>query len=292
MKSNLTRSELKLLKSAGITQIQPGIESLSDTTLRVMGKGVSGAHNVALLRWCRELEMEVHWNLLYGFPKEDPAEFVSLHNLLKNLTHLRPPDGCYRIRMDRFSPNLERYQEQGFTEVHAMPSYKHIFDAEDAQIDELAYFFDYSHPHSELLGELTAPLQHFAAQWLSKVKRGEAGELAVQIGEDGEFVLVDSRYNHSASQERLTRLQVAVMLACDAPIGRRRLLSTLESKGLEGGPEALEWLESLGCILTCGNRLITIAEMDAHVRLHNELPASAEPLALNSTAELYQIASA
>src|SRR5262249_46486845 len=55
IKSNLKRSQLALLKQAGVDIVQPGIESLADGTLRVMRKGVSAAQNLAVIRWCKEL---------------------------------------------------------------------------------------------------------------------------------------------------------------------------------------------------------------------------------------------
>ena len=52
VKSNLNRMQVEMLKRAGVASIQPGVESLADDTLRVMRKGVTGAQNVAILRWC------------------------------------------------------------------------------------------------------------------------------------------------------------------------------------------------------------------------------------------------
>src|SRR5262249_59991911 len=75
VKSNLTKASLAAMRAAGVTWIQPGIESLSNLTLQVMGKGTTAIQNIQLLRWCAELGVKPSWNILYGFPGEDPAEF-------------------------------------------------------------------------------------------------------------------------------------------------------------------------------------------------------------------------
>src|SRR5262249_30613673 len=54
VKANLTRAHVEALQRAGITWVQPGIESLHTEVLRLMDKGISGWQNVQLLKWTRE----------------------------------------------------------------------------------------------------------------------------------------------------------------------------------------------------------------------------------------------
>lgn len=68
VKSNLRREQLVALRRAGITHIQPGIESFSDQVLGLMGKGVTGLQNVQLLKWCKELGLRPYWSLLWDIP--------------------------------------------------------------------------------------------------------------------------------------------------------------------------------------------------------------------------------
>ena len=91
-------------RPAVIRQIQPGIESFSDEVLRLMDKGCTGFQNIQLLRWCEELDIEVAWNLLAGFPARSPAEYEKMAELVPLLTHLAPPYSCAQVRLDRFSP--------------------------------------------------------------------------------------------------------------------------------------------------------------------------------------------
>ena len=74
-KSNLKKDQVRLLRDAGVTMIQPGIESFSDEVLKLMKKGVSGLQNIQLLKWCKEIGVEPLWNFLLGFPGESPDEY-------------------------------------------------------------------------------------------------------------------------------------------------------------------------------------------------------------------------
>jgi ribosomal peptide maturation radical SAM protein 1 len=267
VKANMRRDEVVLLKQAGIVQIQPGIESLVDSTLRIMGKGVTGAQNIALLRWCMEIGIEAHWNLLYGFPGEDPDSFALTTDLVQKLSHLSPPQGCFPIRVDRFSPNYERWQQHGFQSVTPLRAYSHVFDAGEAEIAQLAYFFDYEHSHTAVLPELAAPMRAFWELWLRRHSAGEGGEFSVvEAGPDG-CTVSDTRFNRPAARWQLTSTETALLLACDQPTSRRRL-----------PPDQADVLESLllrEIVVECCGKLIAAPLIPQAMR--DQLQFSAYP---------------
>jgi len=273
IKANMTREELVLLKRAGIVNIQPGVESLADSTLRIMGKGVSAAQNIALLRWCMEIGIVAHWNLLYGFPGEDPSSFKAIRELIQKLSHLSPPTGCFPIRVDRFSPNYERWEQHGFQSVTPLPAYAHVFDGSPGDIGQLAYFFDYEHAQSAILPELAAPMRNFWELWLGRHAKGCGGEFVVVEGGPFGCTVADNRFNRPAARWRLTPAETAVLLACDRPIGARRL--SIDNS------ETLEILLRREIVVECGGRLITAPLIPQPVRdslrIGHDLPAMAEP---------------
>jgi len=68
IKANLKRDQVRLLADAGARWVQPGIESLDDNALRLIGKGNSALMNLQLLKWSREFGVDVSWNILCGLP--------------------------------------------------------------------------------------------------------------------------------------------------------------------------------------------------------------------------------
>jgi magnesium-protoporphyrin IX monomethyl ester (oxidative) cyclase len=142
VKSNLNEQQLEILAKAGVVWIQPGIESLSDDVLRIMRKGVSALLNIRLLRNCRELGIGLLWNMLHGFPGESDGAYRQMAAFIPLLEHFQPPKGCYRIRLDRFSPNFESAAELGFSHITPATAYASIFDLPAASLHDMAYFFE------------------------------------------------------------------------------------------------------------------------------------------------------
>jgi ribosomal peptide maturation radical SAM protein 1 len=126
VKANLTRQQLALLAQAGVTRIQPGLESLSSHVLALMRKGVRAAQNVNLLRWAHHYGLGVEWNLLWGFPGETEPDYAEQAAVIPHLVHLPPPSGAGRIWMERFSPLYAERDAFGVRSRTPERSYRYI----------------------------------------------------------------------------------------------------------------------------------------------------------------------
>jgi ribosomal peptide maturation radical SAM protein 1 len=142
LKANLSREQLKLLAQAGVTAIQPGLESLSSHVLRLMRKGTRAAQNVNLLRWSQYYGMHASWNLLWGFPGETEQDYTEQAAVIPHLLHLQPPSVAARIWLERFSPLFTADESGGLRGKTPERSYRYIYPA-DVDLDRVAYFFDY-----------------------------------------------------------------------------------------------------------------------------------------------------
>ena len=182
-KSNLKKEQIRLLRRAGITRIQPGVESLSDSVLKLMRKGVSGLQNIQLLKWCKELGVEPHWNVIWGFPGEDPAEYARLAALVPHLTHLPAPVGFSDVRLDRFSPNFFDAESLGFKHIRPMPAYRYVYPGlPDEALSNLAYFFAFEYREPRDVDAYVAPLAKALRAWTRAGRRGDADALQRRCG--------------------------------------------------------------------------------------------------------------
>jgi len=73
-----------------------------------MRKGVSALQNIQLLKWCRELGLDVYYHVIWGFPGETAEDYLEMAKLIPLITHLQPPMVGSIIRIDRFSPNFDQ----------------------------------------------------------------------------------------------------------------------------------------------------------------------------------------
>jgi hypothetical protein len=269
-----------MLRRAGITRIQPGIESLSDAVLKLMRKGVTALQNIQLLKWCKELGLEPHWNILSGFAGEPPEEYGKMARLVPLLTHLPAPTGWGGIRLDRFSPNFFDAERLGFTDVTPSPPYAHIYRLPQSALRNLAYFFSFAYKEPQDVAAYVLPLARQIGKW--KRLRGRSELLAVPA-RDG-LVLFDSRPAARAPITVLRDLDRTLYEACDAISNLGALAASVERAGQ--GPVAeetiaqrLDGLVQAGLMLADGGRYLALA-----VRLGEYSPTR------ESTDSLYAIA--
>ena len=142
VKANLDRSQLRLLAQAGVTSIQPGLESLSSRVLRLMRKGVNAAQNINLLRWAQYYNIDVDWNILWGFPGEIEQDYVDQAAVIPHLLHLQPPLSADRIWLERFSPLYAEHDSFRIRSRSPERTYKYVYP-DGVDLERAAYFFDY-----------------------------------------------------------------------------------------------------------------------------------------------------
>lgn len=254
VKSGLSREQLVRMRRAGVVSVQAGMESFSTATLRLMRKGVSGALNVAFLRWCREAGIEAHWNLIWGFPGEPLEDYAKQLDLVRCLTHLDPPEVCCEIRMDRFSPNHREWREHGFTAIRPAAAYSHVFPFGEEAIARLASFFDAEQPQAEEARRAAAPLVATCAEWRAAARRGDAGTFAVLPHIAGGWILVDRRSGRSPASRMLGTSEASVLLAFDRP-------ARLDTRASSVDASALGEMCRMGAVIEVDGSLVTIALM-------------------------------
>jgi len=193
-KSNLTLEKVQLLRRAGITLIQPGIEALSSSLLRRMKKGVLARQNLALLRYARACGLGVAWNLLSDFPGDQWEDYAETLALLPLIHHLPPPTGVYPVSIDRFSPYFNEPSAYGIQHLEPEEDYAQVFPP-SADIQSLAYHFTGKYEcartsHPELHDSLRRAYREWRAGW----KAGASPPaLSLTPGDDGYYTLMDTR---------------------------------------------------------------------------------------------------
>jgi len=262
VKSNLTKDQLVQLYAAGVRDIQPGIESLHDSVLRIMRKGVTAIENVQLLKWCAEIGVRAYWNLLWGFPDEPQCAFDEMIGLIPKLAHLQPPGGMGAIRLDRFSPNFEQSTEMGFRDVRPVPAYGSIYPLPDEELARLAYFFAFDDDELRARAASVAELEDAVVAWRSC----HADSHLFAIDNDGALVIWDTRGGCVPTETRLVGFGREVYLACDRCCSARELATSLTTSldsrvSVDRVRDELAPLVDAGLVMTDGRRYLSLARL-------------------------------
>lgn len=142
-KSNLHKSQIRMLAAGGVKCMQPGLESLSLNQLRSMDKGVTPMQNIICLKWSFYYRVTVSWNILLGFPGETNEDYRRQIDLISSLLHLQPPEATGKFWLERFSPYYTRPHEYGVRMTGPGMAYEYVYDSRQVDLKKIAYDFEY-----------------------------------------------------------------------------------------------------------------------------------------------------
>jgi ribosomal peptide maturation radical SAM protein 1 len=219
VKSNIRKDQLRMLRDAGVTMLQPGIESFSDPLLAMMRKGSRGLQNIQFLKWCRELGVRPFWNIIWGFPGEPADEYARMASIVPHLTHLEPPEYAGMISLERFSPNHDFAERFGFLRVAPHPAYRHLYPFDDETVAKLArrFVFEYGEPQD--VGGYTDRLAIEVEAW----QRGYEESALFFADVESRLLVWDFRVGAREPLTVLTGLQRQLYLSCDGVRSRDEL---------------------------------------------------------------------
>ncbi|WP_246090333.1 RiPP maturation radical SAM C-methyltransferase [Nonomuraea deserti] len=260
VKLPLSRDDLRRMARAGVNMVQPGIEALSSSTLKLMGKGTTSFHNLQFLKHCREFDIFPDWNLLIGFPGEDPEVFPHYAKHMPNLSHLPPPHGVYMVRFDRFSPYFNRRDEFGL-DLWPVDYYPLIYPFDQESLFDLAYFFS-----DQSLGKYAIEavswhdrLRELVAGWQREWSgtAGPVGELRLDGDPAGGWWIEDSRRRESPARHQVDEDMVRLLRRLASPTKPGRLASEWPT-GPADLTRRLRWLESHRMVFEEGGKTLSL----------------------------------
>ncbi len=167
VKADLSQDEMKLLSEKKVKWVQPGIEALNTTTLKLMKKGSTAFGNVNFLMNCCLYDIHPSWNLLVGFPGEDESIFSKYVEDIPKLYHLPPPSDAYPVRFDRFSPYFNKAEEYDL-KLKPYDFYKLVYPFEAASVEKVAYYFlnyNFGAAYNKAMVRWITKLQAAVAEW-------------------------------------------------------------------------------------------------------------------------------
>ena len=241
VKADLSSRDMRILSKAGVTEIQPGIEALASSTLKLMKKGTTAFRNIAFLKNCVRFGIQPAWNLLIGFPGESEEIYKKYLQDLPLLYHLPPPHGVFPVRFDRFSPYHVRAAEYGL-DLSPYDFYRFLYPLDEKALSDLAYYFEDRNYSSRYLVEMVAwqrKLEEAIQRWKEHWSQSQGGlprrlELAVR---GGRTLIVDTR-DGTHSEEPLEEHSEGILRLLDqrgrkAPDISRQLNLSEQEAGLE-----------------------------------------------------------
>lgn len=172
VKADLSEEDVRILSGAHVRSVQPGVEALNTSTLKLMKKGTSAFQNLRLLKHCIAYDVHPSWNLLIGFPGEHEDVYEKYVADIPLLTHFPPPSGVYPVRFDRYSPYFVKAVEYGL-DLHPVDYYELIYPYSKESLANMAYYFtdrnfgaDYMKWATKWIPQLQKKIAEWQASWV------------------------------------------------------------------------------------------------------------------------------
>lgn len=230
---NLSREKVCALSRANVRFIQPGIESFSNSSLRLMNKGTTLLQNIQLLKWCAELGIVVAWNYLFGFPGENEEEVFEISSIMDAVHHLQPPGGASVLHLDRSSVYFAAPDQYGLAPISPITPYRFIYPFSPDALARLAYFFQSDFLVEKSNSEPFRLLAKAIAAWREVFYRSHL--LAIELNDS--FLIIDTRICRRRFLHSLGDMSFKVYGYCDKA---RNLRDIVEFLGPDAGPDVVE----------------------------------------------------
>lgn len=254
VKADLSEEDIATLKRARVDQIQPGIEALATSTLKLMKKGTTAFQNIQLLKLCCQYGITPHWNLLVGFPGEGPESYMQYLDVLPRILHLPPPSGPFPVRFDRFSPYFYKADSYNL-ELKPLDFYSFVYPLEEEDMRDLAYYFydnnfaaDYFLVMAEWIERVNAEITKWRQRWSTA-----SADTTPQLYFKDERTIIDSR-SGIAIERSVSETGKAILDLLSRPV---RIEGIVEKFGPAAMRE-IEALDKLQLIFRENDRLLSL----------------------------------
>lgn len=215
----LKSTDYTLLKEAGFTTIQTGIESFSHHYLKIMNKGTRVIDNIAALKFCKENEIKNSYNLIINYPNEEPIDFEETKKTIQLFKqYLDPPQIC-NLRVMFGSPVYNNPEQFNIEKLEYASIDKMMFPQEFL---EKGFSFVYDFKRKKDLGK--NDWEGMVADWrkereklaINEIKSGRAiDKLIFYFVDGGNFIKIyDKRNSEKIGIYVLNEIEREIFLSC------------------------------------------------------------------------------
>ena len=259
VKADLSEDDMRILAKAHVRSIQPGVEALATSTLKLMRKGTNAFQNILLLKYCAQYGIIPGWNLLVGFPGEDEDVYKKYVADLPLITHLPPPSGVHPIRFDRYSPYFVKAKEYQL-DLAPLDYYGLTYPFPPESLANLAYHFADRNIKAEYFVKM--------AKWIGKIREKYEGWKSLWMNRTSQPMLYMSNKGHSKSifdsrsgkpvEYAISNALAEVITQLGKPKRAHDLNGILSTIPDFTAEEAIAWLQKRGLLFQEGDRYLSL----------------------------------
>ena len=251
-----------LYRQAGVTEVQVGIEALSDSLLVRMNKGVHLIDNIAAMKNAVEAGVRLSGNLILEFPGSTEQEVQETMQALDAVLPY-PPLEPATFFLGQASPIWFCPEQFGIDTIVPHPKHIALFPA--PWIDTLEMLvYDYQGSGRRRQKRLWAPVRKKLKAWQSFHQKRRCGRPALSFRDGGDFLIIrQERPGLDTLHHRLAGLSRDIYLHCVQPVTEKELLHTFSRVTKEQLHHFLTDLEKKQLLYHSHDRYLALAVRSA-----------------------------
>ncbi|MFO7554857.1 MAG: RiPP maturation radical SAM C-methyltransferase [Desulfobacterales bacterium] len=225
IRATTPKRDLMLMKSAGMREVQIGIEALSTRLLKKLNKGTTAIQNIEIMKHCEMLGIQNSANLIVHFPGSDEDDVAETLQNLEFTYFFRP------LRMVHFwlglgSPVWQNPKAFGINAVFNHGNYAGIFPRE--VVESIRFAIQAYRGDLEYQKKLWRPVKTKLNTWknvYAKLHQGPKHEHILSFRDGRSFMVIrQRRFEREPLTHRLEGTSRAIYLFCQKHRGIKRII--------------------------------------------------------------------
>ena len=217
---------LQEMKSAGVNQVQIGIEALSTRLLKKLNKGTTAIQNIEIMKHCEELGIVNHSNLIIHFPGSDSEDVKQTMENLRFAMYFRPMK-FVPFWLGLESPVWQNPKHFGIQAVFNHPNYAILFPPEICR--QMVFMIQAYRGDLGYQRKLWQPVKRKIRKWkkaYNEIHRGQKSSPILTYRDGKDFLIITQR-RHLADPltHRLEGTSREIYLFCGQHRSIKRILN-------------------------------------------------------------------
>lgn len=261
IKSNIKDSDMESFRNAGVYELQPGIESLNDHLIELMGKGNTAINHVNLLKMGLRYGLILHWNILCGVPGEKEEDYLEMIGLIPKLYHFNYPFTT-SIVFDRHSRYYIDADKYGL-ELVPVRGMEMIYGDDPETISDMSFSFDNAGSFAETYrnnSHLYNKISELCDEW-EKLCLSDKPPVMRCVYSGDMIIIKDTRPVAQSSMLTLDGLHAALYRIMEAPVTEKDIKEKLPEGRYSDAEirEAIRDLDDMALTVHLSGRYLALA---------------------------------
>jgi len=261
IRATTPRVVLEAMASAGMQELQAGIEALSTRLLKKLNKGTTAMDNLEIMKNCESPDLpDLSGNLILGFPSSDFQDVSETLDRLSFAFPFRPLKGI-DLWLGYGSPLWRDPDRYGIRLKGNHPDYRHLFPREDR--GKLRFMMQGYHGGIQDQRRMWAPVRKKLAEWRAfydRMHQKPRFEPILSYRDGQTFLLIrERRLDDKPMIHRLKGTSRAIYLFCETQRSMAEILDRFPRFDEDRTRPFLRTMVDKRLMLSEGDRYLALA---------------------------------